>query len=174
MNKKIIAAVLLMTLIVTQLFVPTVFADRDDLAHVVKQLDGLEPDEKGKVLAALWDCVVARLSEGEIDPEEVLNDIISSLAKVNMDDLIVDGVEPGDGKISKTAVLIVINQLLDSKFKEFVTGIYNTYSGVISKPAVKIILGLPSDASAGDVFVKLTEISVPILKKDKDGRYNRK
>jgi len=178
MNKKIIAAVLLMTLIVTQLFVPTVFADRDDLAHVVEQLDGLEPDEKGKVLAALWDCVVARLSEGEIDPEEVLpeevlNDIISSLAKVNMDHLIVDGVEPGDGKISKTAVLIVINQLLDSKFKEFVTGIYNTYSGVISKPAVKIILGLPSDASAGDVFVKLTEISVPILKKDKDGNFEK-
>lgn len=158
--KKIIAAVIITALIATQLLVPVVFADVGDVKAALGQLSDAN---KGLLLKNLWDYAVVELGEGrDITVDGVYSNIYTSLESLEKEDIISVDQGPSDGKISEASVKIIIQKIINNK--NIIQEYYDFYKNNIqSKAAVKAILGLDADATAGDVFVELQKYLVPIL-----------
>ncbi|NSW91328.1 MAG: S-layer homology domain-containing protein [Firmicutes bacterium] len=160
--KKIIVAVIIAALMATQLFAPAVFANVADVENALNELKELSDDNKGLLLQNIWDFAVAKIGDGQaITVEAVYDAIVANLGAVGKGHLIVPQQIPGDGAIGEDSVKILIQKLINNK--EIIVHYYNIYEGNITKPVVKQILGLPPDATEGQVYRALLPYSVPVL-----------
>jgi len=168
--KKIIAALIITAIMVTQLFIPAVFGDVADIKAALHELeDDLNEDQKGLILKNLWDYVVAKIGDGVpitlADVDTLYDEIYNNLLSVGKDDdIISDTQTPGDGKIGKDSVKLFIEKLINNK--GIIVDNYTTYKDIFDKALVKSILGLPADASAGEVYAAMLPYLVPILTMD--------
>jgi len=168
-RKKLITIFLAVAFIVTQLFVPAVFADVSDVLEALKQLNNLGDNSKAKILESLWDEVVTEIGNGTpITVDEAYGKIKAEHDKYGLN-IISDSPGEGDGQISEQAVKLLIEKLINNK--QIIADHYNTYKQYVSKPLVKQVLGLSSDATEGQVYTELMKYSVPILALNDKGEF---
>ncbi|HOJ10989.1 MAG TPA: S-layer homology domain-containing protein [Clostridiales bacterium] len=173
MRKKLLAFVIIVAVLATQFCVTAVFADKADVKYAVDQLKGLSDENKGLLLQNIWDFCVAKIGDGMvISEDEILSAIINSLNDAGSGDLISDNQVAGDNKIGKESVRIIIRELLD--YKDIIMDYYNQYKDIVTKSYVKSFLGLPPEATEGQVYVALLPYSVPVITTDAStGKFDR-
>lgn len=160
MRKKVIAVLIALVMVMSQLIAPGVYADKADVKYAVDQLHAMSTENKAIILKELWDYGVDGVANIDtITENDIYDDFIASLTAVNMQHLIGDGVN----EISEAAVRILIDQLLQQKV--VVKSIYDNYATYMDSATLKTALGLPDTATKGEVVLAMTDPnnSVPIL-----------
>ncbi len=177
MLNRILGGILLVAFLVVQVFAGAAFADSSDARKSLEELEKLSDDKKGLLLQNVWDYVVARLGDGKpLTVEEDLDDLYAEI-KGNLDDLEIDiidetGGTPGDGKISKASVELMIEKLINNK--GIIVTYYNFYKDKFDKTWIKeTLLELDSTATEGEVFVALLPFTVEILTLNDDNDFIR-
>lgn len=170
MNKKFIATLLLIVLTVTQIFVPSVFADaKSKLGNIKAELEELSTDYKGKILSNLWDFVVEKIGKAEGDPnitvDEALAEIQKNLEKDNPEGLYNIIVGDGDNQIKESTIIRLIEELLVKQniVKAYYDTYYESYMKYFEKSEVKLLLGLETTATSGEVYAEMMNYVVPAI-----------
>ncbi|NMB96861.1 MAG: S-layer homology domain-containing protein [Clostridiaceae bacterium] len=173
MRKKIIATIMLIALIFTQIFVPFVYADRDDLMVVADELHGLSDDQKQALLSDMWDIGQKYVGDADLGGkiDNIFNEVKQSLESRGIH-IIIDEAKPGDEKIGASSVKVLIKKIVDHRYRSIVEDIYKEYEFLVKKPIVKAVLGISDSATQGQVFAAILNMKIPVLTTE-NGNFKR-
>jgi|GEM_PF-1861506 len=165
--RKLLAVFIVFLMLMVQLPAGLVSADSADARAALEQLNNLSDEDKSLLLKNMWDYVVEKIGDGRpTDVQAIYDEIKTNLTDIGVWEDIVDesGSVPGDGKIAGSSVRTMIQKLLNNS--EIIVDYYNMYSDTLTKEWVKEFLGLPPDATKGEVYAALLPYTVGILTTD--------
>jgi hypothetical protein len=172
MKRKFIIVLILVALMTTQIFVPVVFADaKSKLDSVKQELEKLDDDYRGKILSNVWDFAVEKIGNNEdFNANDALEQIKSNLEYDKPGGVYNIIVGDGDNQIKETTIIRLIEEILAKRgiVKAYYDTYFNTYRKYFEKAEVKLLLGLESSASAGEVYAEMMKYMVPALTHNED------
>ncbi len=171
-TKKVLSIFIVVCMMLS--IMPMVFADSDDLRSALDELNGLSSTEKGQVLAALFDATVEEIGNNSaVTAEDIFETVEQYLSDVGGEDIwskiVVDSSTPGDGKISTDSVMKTVEKIYNNK--SVVIDYYDEFGTYLDKGEIKILLGLSTSATAGQVFNKLISKTKAVVTKNSDNEF---
>ncbi|AUS95208.1 hypothetical protein CDQ84_10720 [Clostridium thermosuccinogenes] len=180
--RRFLATVLIAAVLIVQLTAGVAYAGSSDVRTAVEQLNRLDNNSKGMLLGMLWDFAVAEIGKGsEVTVDDIYEAIKSALTNIqnpsdnqkNMWETIIaeTGNTSNDGKIAGESLKLIIGKILNNK--QIIIDYYNTFKQFVDKGFVKEFLGLPANATDGQVYEKLLPYLEEVVTLNDEGKFVR-
>ncbi|RCX19274.1 S-layer family protein [Anaerobacterium chartisolvens] len=164
--KKLLALIVAFAMLLMQ--IPGMaFAADSDVKRAIDELNNLTKQQKAALLSNVWDFTFKELNNSQqVNKQDILDEIERELRKVGLWDKIISDTSGNDGKISKASLDVIVQELIDNK--AIISDIYRSFEDNIDMQVLKTLFGLNTH---GEVFLKLIDLSGPVLTSDSNGKF---